>query len=91
MTPTSRVAPVSADLFQHGASRLHSGGRTNLLIDCQALSDASLDAIARALSDKYCWDKVIGVPNGGLRFAAAFSKYRAGWQMNGILLIVVYT
>lgn len=83
---------MSVDLFQLGDFTLHSGEHSNFKIDCDALTDddlATLAAIAHPLLPKY--SSVIGVPQGGLRFADALRKYAVGENYEAILADDVFT
>ena len=63
-------------LFQSGDFTLHSGDKSTWKIDCDALSDddlASLAALASRNLPKF--RDVVGIPRGGLRFAAALLPY----------------
>lgn len=62
-------------LFSPEAFRSHSGIDLSWKIDCDALTDADLAALAKLVADRIPFDHVIGVPCGGLRFAAALEKY----------------
>jgi hypothetical protein len=62
-------------LFNQGEFTLHSGGTTSFLIDCNALTDEDLAALAKEVSMWLSWRKVVGVPEGGLRFAEKLSAY----------------
>ena len=78
-------------LFQHSNCKLHSGRESTFLIDCNALTDADLEALAH-MAVTYMlppFGEVIGIPRGGLRFAAALRQYSS----DGPPLIVddVYT
>lgn len=67
-------------LFNKGEVTLHSGSKSNLLIDCNFLSDEDLDALAdqvsRRLLDGWCDKPPIlqAIPRGGDRFCAAFGR-----------------
>jgi orotate phosphoribosyltransferase len=62
-------------LIERGEFILHSGSAASFLINCDALSNETLDALAKMYSDIFEYGKVWGVPNGGHRFAAALAKY----------------
>lgn len=79
----SAVSPAAAssssgppDLFVLGNITLHSGRRSAWKIDCDALTDESLVALAHLASTLLPPFKLaIGVPRGGLRFARHLQKY----------------
>lgn len=63
-------------LFQLGEFTLHSGEKSFYKIDCDALTDDDMDAIAFLLSKRLPpFGNVIGVPRGGLRLAKALQEY----------------
>jgi orotate phosphoribosyltransferase len=63
-------------LFASGNFTLHSGAQSNFLIDCNALSDDDLTAIAARLAYRLPhFGSVVGIPRGGLRIAAALQKH----------------
>ena len=77
-------------LFSKGDFTLHSGRATSWRINCEALTDDDLEALAHLAAHMTPdFGDVYGVPNGGIRFAHAMWKYRTA----GPLLIVddVYT
>lgn len=65
------------DLFQLGDFELHSGDKSDWIINCDALSDGDLEALA-ALAAKGLrpFHHVHGIADGGLRFAAAMEEHR---------------
>lgn len=72
-------------LFQQGDFNLHSGVKSWLKIDCDALTDEDIETIARLLTFRLSnFGAVEGVPTGGLRLAAAMEPYTS----EGPLLIV---
>jgi len=55
---------------------LHSGGESNYLIDCNALTDEDLAAIARRLSELTGpFGGILWVPRGGERIGRALELY----------------
>jgi orotate phosphoribosyltransferase len=74
------------NLFRAGRFVLHSGAVTNFLIDCNALTDEDLAALAAHVVARIPpFYAVEGVATGGLRFADALRPYV---QAGGGLLIV---
>jgi hypothetical protein len=69
----------------------HSGMRLPFKIDCDALSNEDLDALAKIVSDKFtfCW--TWGVPTGGERFAKALEKYTDATSLNVLIVDDVWT
>jgi hypothetical protein len=81
-------------LFQYveDGIKLHSGGRSQFKIECDALDDGDLECFAWITATYLVEDfsEVHGVPEGGLRFAKALEKYKS---KEGAILVVddVYT
>lgn len=74
------------NLFQTGVFTLHSGGKTSLKIDCDALTDADIDTIAAQLTMRlHPFSSVQGIPTGGTRLSKAMTHH---FQPNGGTLIV---
>lgn len=68
-----------------GEFTLHSGNTRNFKIDCDALSDKDIEAIAKIISDKLEFSRVVGIPTGGQRLAKALERYK---ENTGVTLIV---
>lgn len=63
-------------LFQRGDFTLHSGEKSGIKIDCDALTDTDLDTIAWMLVGRLpAFGSVEGVPQGGLRLARILERY----------------
>lgn len=63
-------------LFQTGDFTLHSKGKTDFRIDCDALTDEDLAALALIASRLVSpFSEIYGVPRGGIAMAAAMRKY----------------
>ena len=70
------LEPQPVNLFKAGPTTLHSGQQSNFKIDCDALTDADIDALAGQLREILpSFGSVEGVPSGGLRIAAAMQKF----------------
>lgn len=68
------VAPTG--LFQRGDFTLHSGEKSGIKIDCDALSDEDIRTIAWMLVGRLpIFGSVEGIPQGGLRLADAIRPY----------------
>ena len=75
----------AASLFHADQFTLHSGGSSPFKIDCDALSDADVCAVATWLrSILPLFGEIEGVPQGGMRLADALRSHRTA----GPLLIV---
>ena len=77
-------------LFRNESFVSHSGLQLTWKIDCDALTDADIETLARIVADHFRFGKVIGVPSGGLRLAEALQKYRSRWPhsaSNRILIV----
>lgn len=76
------------DLFVDEPFRSHSGLDFSWKIDCDALTDADLATLAARVYHKLGhFHRVVGVPRGGLRFAAALEPY-ASPKVYGVTLVV---
>lgn len=66
-------------LFVHAPIVLHSGGRSNFKIECDALTPADWEGLAAIAQERIigsvAFGEIVGVPRGGLPFAAALQKY----------------
>jgi len=63
-------------LFKRGNFTSHSGLELNWKIDCDDLTDDDLDTLAWLVSNQIQFKEVVGVPQGGLRFAKALKRYQ---------------
>jgi orotate phosphoribosyltransferase len=64
------------NLFNKGEFVLHSGGRSDFKIDCDALTDGDWEALAAAIAGKSRpFFAAVGVPSGGLKLASALRKH----------------
>lgn len=74
------------NLFQLGNFTLHSGATSAWKIDCDALTDDDLAALAVMAAEQLSpFSIVVGVERGGVRFAQAMHKHV---DPDGIVLIV---
>lgn len=64
-------------LINYGIVQLHSGGLANWVINCEALTDADLEAIARIAAEDMLppFGSVEAIPRGGVRLAEAMRPY----------------
>lgn len=53
----------------------HSGLNLDFKIDCDALSDADIAALAAIIARRVEFGSVLGIPRGGLRLAKALEPY----------------
>jgi hypothetical protein len=63
---------------------MHSGDPAYFKLECDALDDGDIAALARIISRKVRFGHVYGVPRGGVRLARALEQYRS----DGPVLIV---
>lgn len=74
-------------LFNIGDFLLHSGKYSHLKIDCDALTNEDILAIAQVvLAIMPPYRCVEGVPNGGLRLAAALEPWSTGSDYDPLLI-----
>jgi len=64
-----------ASLFERVNFRSHSGKPLHWKINCDALTDEDIETLAFVVSRNFIFNKVIGVPAGGLRLAKALEWY----------------
>ena len=63
-------------LFRSGDFTLHSGAKSNLFIDCDALTDEDWSTLAKVIYESVGrFREVIGIPRGGLKLAEALKPY----------------
>ena len=63
------------NLFQSGQFTLHSGGKSNLFINCDALKDADWETLAAEIASRVKFRDVYGVPTGVWKLANALWQY----------------
>jgi orotate phosphoribosyltransferase len=66
------------DLFVSKEFISHSNIPLTWKIECDVLTDADLKTLAKVVSERFRFGSVVGVPRGGLRFAAALAQYATG-------------
>lgn len=81
---------MPVNLFQHEhvvghRFKLHSGDIVKWKIECDALVDWDLRALAKLASEKLHWKRVVSVPTGGDRFAHFLREFN---RASGQTLIV---
>ena len=64
-----------ANLFIQERFQMHSGGFSDFKLECDALSKEDYDTLAFLIAKQYKFNKVEGIPSGGLPFAQALKKY----------------
>jgi len=80
-------------LFKLGDFKLHSGSYSDWLIDCGALTDEDLETLAHIAANYLLpsFDSVVGIPEGGLRFAKQLRKYKSDGVNRELIVDDVYT
>jgi orotate phosphoribosyltransferase len=63
------------NLFKSGTFTSHSGKVLPYKIDCDALTDDDINTIASIIAARIKFDRVIGIPTGGLRLQYALGRY----------------
>lgn len=66
---------------------LHSGGKSNLLIDCDKLNSGDIYAFAQMIASRVKFKDVVSVPRGGDRLARELALYPRDRE-SGVTLIV---
>ncbi len=62
-------------MFQWSEFKSHAGLTLKWKIICDALTEEDWDSLARLVASRYDFKLAVGVPQGGLAFAAALNKY----------------
>jgi hypoxanthine-guanine phosphoribosyltransferase len=76
------------NLFQLGQFMLHSRGTSEWKIDCEeGLVDEDLQMLAHVVSKHFKFCHVVGVPEGGLKFADALRPYATTNAKDPILIV----
>lgn len=78
------------NLFKSGIFTSHSGKVLPYKIDCDALTDDDMNTIASIIATRIKFDRVIGIPTGGLRLQYALGRY-IGWGQNILIVDDVLT
>jgi orotate phosphoribosyltransferase len=80
-------------LFNAGEFMLHSGQKSDFIIDCDALSGEDYVALAAATRRRcpWLWGRTVGVPRGGLRFAEALKKHNFSRHPGVVIVDDVFT
>lgn len=73
-------------LFDHAPFIGHTGRKLEWKIDCDALTNSDIETLAWLIARRVSFSDVHGIPNGGLRLAAALRPYRT--DTSDFLLIV---
>lgn len=69
----------------------HSGINLDWKIECDALSDSSIESIAKIISRRFLFSDVYGIPRGGTRLANALAPYCANKNDQFLIVDDVYT
>ena len=62
-------------LFQHGKFTSHAGKELEWKIECDALTDADWECLAKMISERCHFGSVYGIPRGGVKLQKALEKY----------------
>lgn len=73
--PAERSAAGADAMVEFGWFRSHSGLQLPWKLDADALSDATIDGIAKIVRGKFAFSHVEGIPRGGLRLAEALLPF----------------
>ena len=74
-------------LFSSGEFHLHSGNISTFKIDCDHLADEDIRTLAKIISQRMSFGRVVGIPTGGDRLAKELEKY-SNTYYNPMILIV---
>lgn len=78
-------------MLKHGKFTSHSGSELWFKIECDNLTDEDLDCAARIICTRISFNKAIGIPRGGMRFAEALNRYRKPSSVLTAIVDDVYT
>lgn len=78
-------------LFRDGEFRSHSGLMLPFKIECDALGPEDWATVARQVADHGAFRIVVGIPHGGLAFAAALQRYADPSSLVVLIVDDVYT
>ena len=75
-------------LFETGEFKLSSGIESDWKIECDALMSQDWDTLALIVSKAFKFNRVVGIPEGGLPFAEALEPYASkGSRLQPTLLV----
>src|SRR5690242_13489118 len=75
-------------LFNFGDFCLHSGRVSDFKIDCDAMTDEDVRALAAVIRKRLpSFRAVVGIPRGGLRFAKALRPFATGRDADPVLIV----
>lgn len=78
------------NLLQSGEFISHSGKKLNYKIDCDFLTDDDIYTVASIIASKTKFDRVIGIPSGGIRLQNTLVPY-LGWAQRILIVDDVLT
>jgi hypothetical protein len=78
-------------LFQLGKFISHAGNELEWKIECDALSDADWDCLAKMISERCQFGSVYGIPRGGVKLQLALEKYADSTCTTRLIVDDVYT
>ena len=79
------------NIFQEGNFISHAGNELQWKIECDALSDADWDCLARIIHERTRFGSVYGIPRGGTKLALALEKYITPGHPLRLVVDDVYT
>lgn len=74
-------------LIELGEFKSHSGIRLPWKINCDALTDEDIGALAKIISDKVEFNDVYGIPKGGIRLEQALKPYAKNDPVYPMLIV----
>ena len=79
------------NLFQLGKFTSHSGKELDWKIECDALTDADWECLAKMIADRIQFNSVYGIPRGGEKLAKALEKYANPKSITRLVVDDVWT
>lgn len=73
-------------LFKNGLFKFHSGSISRHKIDCDDLTSEDLYTLVQLVKERFSYKRVIGIPQGGMKFANVLNEF-IDLNSNTVLLV----
>ncbi|UQY80528.1 Orotate phosphoribosyltransferase [Candidatus Hepatincola sp. Av] len=74
------------NLFIKQNFKMHSGGYSDFKLECDALTEKDYHTLAHLVSKQFSFQKVLGIPRGGIPFASILEQYEDK-KSNNLLIV----
>lgn len=74
------------NLFIKQNFKMHSGGYSDFKLECEALTEKDYQTLAHLVAKQFNFQKVLGIPRGGVPFATMLEKYE-NKESNNLLIV----